>query len=122
MGKSIKWSIHRDDKKIGTVEKFDDEHAADRYVDTGMATYVDDVEPESEPASGDTEKVEPVPAETDSAPTTPDVATDEPVTDAGKATAGTAPTGPNSTSKTGQAADGKSAPAPAPKATRASGS
>lgn len=36
----IKWSIHRDDRKIGTVEEVDQRHA-NRCVSTGMATFVD---------------------------------------------------------------------------------
>lgn len=51
----IQWSIHRDGAKIGTVEDIKDPHLADRYVSTGMATFVVD-EPEVTEA-------EPVPAE-----------------------------------------------------------
>lgn len=48
MARKIKWSAHRSDKKIGTVEELDD-HAAERYVDTGMAVYVDDDAPQVTP-------------------------------------------------------------------------
>lgn len=41
MTRNIKWSIHRDDDKIGKIESVDD-LTADRFVSTGMAVYVDD--------------------------------------------------------------------------------
>lgn len=49
----IKWSIHRDDRKIGTVEEVD-QHLANRYVSTGMAIFADEPEEVStEPVTTD---------------------------------------------------------------------
>ncbi|OZF09816.1 hypothetical protein CH300_00095 [Rhodococcus sp. 15-1154-1] len=100
----IKWSIHRKDSKIGKTEEVDDQ-LAQRYVDTGMATFVD--EPETK--SADT---------ADTADTGPEVG--EPVIDPASTDAGKADTaaqaGPNALSKP---ADGK---AGAPAATAKPGS
>ncbi|OZC62144.1 hypothetical protein CH267_00965 [Rhodococcus sp. 06-621-2] len=92
----IKWSIHRKDSKIGKTEEVDDQ-LAQRYVDTGMATFVD--EPETKVA--DT---------ADASPEAGEPVIDPASTDAGKAdTAASA--GPNALSKP---ADGKAGAPAAP--------
>lgn len=61
MAKKIKWSAHRSDKKIGTIEVIEDDHLAQRYVDGGMATYAD--EPAAAPKPPSSVKVpDPKPA------------------------------------------------------------
>ncbi|MGN7134561.1 hypothetical protein ACTHQY_14945 [Rhodococcoides corynebacterioides] len=44
MSKTVQWSIHRDDSKIGETETIEDDFLADRYISTGMAVPVDDAE------------------------------------------------------------------------------
>lgn len=104
--KTIRWSLHRDDSKIDQTEDFEDEHAAARYVDTGMATYVD---------------AEPV-AEADVAPPAtvgsaeadlPDAKTDVKAADTDASAP--VPDGPNSLSKPGQVPDAKSPAGAKPK-------
>ncbi|MGR6579268.1 hypothetical protein ACT89R_01685 [Rhodococcus qingshengii] len=61
----IQWSIHRDGTKIGTVEDIEDPNLADRYVSTGMATFVVD-EPEAptaDPVSAEPVSADPAPAD-----------------------------------------------------------
>ncbi|OZE35606.1 MULTISPECIES: hypothetical protein [unclassified Rhodococcus (in: high G+C Gram-positive bacteria)] len=102
--KTIRWSLHRDDSKIDKTEDFEDEHAAARYVDTGMATYVDDPKPVAEPDAPSTDSTD---------ADLPDAKADVKAADTDASAP--VPDGPNSLSKPGQGADTKPAAGAKPK-------